>query len=554
MKSSEIDYVAVGGADEIGMNMYLYGCRDAARRRWIAVDCGIAFGDPETTPGIETIVPNPIFLDRSDEIVEALILTHGHEDHIGALAELWPRIGRPPILATKFAAELARRKLAEAGYAEKGCVVEAETGKEISAGPFSVTFYAVDHSIPNSNLLSIRTPEGIIVHSGDFRSSAPANSDRESQLRALGDEGVICLSCESTNIFEAGDETEEEQLLSRIEGIINRCTGAVAATTFASNVRRLRTLAQAAAACDRQIVVIGRAMLRMLDVAQTTGTCDGLPEWTPKLASDSERSKLFYLVTGSQGEPRSVLTRVAEGQHPELKLVEGDTVLYSSSTIPGNERAVHRVQNALVRRGIQVVDGEAAGIHISGHAGYRELRRLYEILRPNASIPIHGEARHLFEHSRRAREWGIRNVMIAPNGSVLRISRNDIRRGPKLECNRIYREGRLLLPEGLGVIKERRWMSQTGHVAVSLVLDERGTLLSPPLVESRGAPLEDAGWNDSLPDMISLEVERAVERLSRAARTDEDRLEQAARKATHRVCRTYWGRRPVVTVLPSYIE
>lgn len=551
---SGVVYVAVGGADEIGMNMYLYGWGEGRDRKWIVVDCGIAFGDPDRTPGVETMSPDPVFLAETGQSVEAIFITHGHLDHLGALGDLWPRLGKPPIYATTFAAEVAREVMSESAGGEAASITVVADSAPVQAGPFTVGFHRVVHSIPDSALLSIRTPEGLIVHSGDFRTPAPAGSGEEAVLRAFGDEGVICLNCESTNIFEPGDDRFEEDLLPRLIEVIGGCDGAVAATTFASNVHRLRTLARAGNACGRRIIVVGRSMRRMLEIAGRTGVAEGMPEWSTEVDNAGNRAELLYLVTGSQGEPRSALARVAEGSHPELRLVPGDTVLLSSSIIPGNERAVHRVLNALAIQGVEAVEGEAEGLHVSGHAGHLGLRRLYELLRPRAAVPIHGEPRHLRRHAMLAREWGAARTLIARNGVPVRIEADALTAGTPLACRRLYREGKLLLPEGQGVIRERRRMSDAGHVAVSIVFDERGVLLVPPRVETRGAPGAETEFGEGLAEAIENAAERALETLSRRGRLEEESVIVAIRRAVNRVARDRWGKRPEITVMPSYLE
>ena len=551
----DLRYVAVGGADEIGMNFYAYGYGTDRKRNWIVADCGVAFGDSDTTPGVETVLPDPRFLYEDSENLLAVFITHAHEDHIGAVADLWSRLGRPPVHATPFAAAVASRKFLDAGH-NPAQILQVETpGQAVTAGDFSVTFHEIEHSVPGSNLLEIRTPEGIIVHSGDFRTAPAPGSQLEDRLHKLGQEGVLCLACESTNIFEPGEGFGEADLRPRIEELLRASPRAVAATTFGSNVQRMVTLAGAAEDCGRKVFVAGRAMDRMLAVARETTDLVGFPTVPPGEAEKTPHAQRLYLVTGSQGEPRAALSRIAEGSHPEINLGKGDTVLYASSTIPGNQRAVHRVQNALVRRGIKVIDGELAGIHVSGHAGYDEVRHLYSLLKPRISIPIHGEARHLAEHAERAGEWGTEQVALAPNGTELRISaEKGVERVGQRACGRIYREGKLLLPAGRGVIRDRLRMAESGHVSVALVFDESRSLLEAPLVGLRGAPLEDPGWPDALDMMISEAVEKAVDRLSHAKRASEAAVEECVREMTLRVTRQRWGRRPAVTVLPTWLE
>ena len=542
MTTDTIHFVAAGGANEIGLNMYLYGQGRKGKRRWIAVDCGIDFGDAAMTPGVERMLPDPVFLREDGHRLEGVFLTHAHEDHVGAMADMWERIGSPPMYATAFAAEVLRRKFGETGRGGRPPIHQVAPGEPVACGGFEVAFHPVRHSIPDASLLSLRSPAGLVIHSGDFRALDP---ETETVLEAFGREGVLCLACESTNVFEPGDEVDEPAIGRAVEALARTAKGAVIATTFGSNVARLVTLARAAEAAGRQVVVTGRAMLRMLDVARTTGLDGEMPAWSGSAPERAARKRLFYLVTGSQGEQRAVMSRIAQGSHAEISVEKGDLVLFSSSTVPGNERAVHRVHNQLVLRGARVVGGEAAGIHASGHAGTRDLRRLYELLRPEISIPIHGEPRHRVEHAERAREWGARKTVLAGNGEWVRIAGGEARRHGEVECRRLYCEGKLLLPEGLGVIRERRRMAECGHVAVAVVQNRRGRLMASPLVDMRGAPAID----ESLPDLVGDAVEDALDGLSAKRAGDEAEVERVVTSAVLRTAQQHWGRRPLVSVL-----
>ncbi len=553
MTVESIRYVAAGGADEIGMNMYLYGYGGSHDCRWIAVDCGINFGDPELAPGVERILPDPVFLRQPGHHLDAVFLTHAHEDHIGAMADLWERLGSPRMYATAFAAEVLRRKFAEAGRVGRIPLEEIALGEPVDCGAFEVAFHPVQHSIPDASLLSIRSPAGLVIHSGDFRCVSGGEEGVEEALTAFGNEGVLCLACESTNIFEPGDDLGEDEIGTAVEDLARAARGAVIATTFGSNVQRLETLAIAARNSGRQVVVVGRAMLRMLDVARTTGMDQRMPKWRGSAPEGAARKRLFFLVTGSQGEARAVMSRISRGSHPEVAVEEGDLVLFSSSTVPGNERAVHRVLNRLVLRGARVVEGESAGIHASGHAGTRELKRLYQLLKPRVAIPIHGEPRHRVEHADRAREWGVTHAVLAGNGEEVTIGEDGATRTGELACGRLYCEGKLLLPEGLGVMRERRRMAEAGHVAVSVVQNARGKLLSSPLIDMRGAPAEDSALPDTLPDLVADSVEEALDRLPSGRSREEAEVERVVTSAVVRTTQQHWGRRPLVSVLVTRI-
>jgi len=557
MSKSSLRYVAVGGADEIGMNFYFYGHGAPGDIRWIAVDCGINFGDPETVPGVERILPDARFLAEPGHRLEGVFLTHAHEDHVGAMADLWPRIGRPPMFATRFAAEVLRRKFRESPSGDAVPLTEAKPLVPVDCGPFSVAFHPVEHSIPDSHLLAIRSPAGLVVHSGDFRALPRGREER--RLRALGDEGVLCLACESTNVFEAGEKITEAEIQASVRGLVAGAEGAVIATTFGSNVRRLETLARAASEAGREVVVSGRAMLRMLDVAEATGLGEDMPPWGEAAPPRLPRSRLFHLVTGSQGEDRAVMSRIARNDYPGIRVERGDLVLFSSSTVPGNERAVHRVQNRLVMLGADVVTRESAGIHLSGHAGRQQLKKLHALLRPKIALPIHGEPRHRVEHARLARLWGAGETVLAANGDVWELGPDGAAPAGRLACGRLFCEGRLLLPEGQGVLRERRRMAASGHASVSIVQDGRGRLLADPAVELHGAPLEDPGWSDSLPDLLFDAVCDALERTPRRGRSgrgapSEEEVESAVVSAVLQATKRLWGRTPLVSVLVTRVD
>ena len=386
------------------------------------------------------------------------------------------------------------------------------------------------------------------MHSGDFRSLSGAGAAGEAVLKALGKEGVLCLACESTNVFEDGDDADEDGIGRGVEELISGVEGAVIATTFGSNVRRLETLARAARNCGRDVVVVGRAMLRMLDIAAATGLSRDMPRWTGSAPEGASRERLFFLVTGSQGEANAVMSRIARGSHSDVSAEPGDCVLFSSSTVPGNEKAVHRVHNRLVLRGARVVEGERLGLHASGHAGKREMRRLYGLLKPQIAIPIHGEPRHRAEHAERAREWGAREAILAGNGEAVEIAPEGAARVGAVDCGRLYCEGKLLLPEGQGVMRERRRMAESGHVAVSVVQNGRGRLLAPPLVDIRGAPAEDPALPNTLADLVGDAVEDVLDRLPPDRSRDEEGVERAVTSAVTRTAQHHWGRRPLVSV------
>lgn len=551
--TAQLVYVPLGGAGEIGMNCYLYGYGPARSRRWIMVDCGIGFGDMDSSPGIELMLPDIRFaLDNRDRL-EAIFITHAHEDHVGGVARLWNQL-RVPVYATRFTAEIARRKMQEENLSPKAIKTVA-FGERVAAGPFSVEYLHQTHSTLESGALAIRTDKGTVLHTGDFKLDpeplvgAPADL---APFEALGREGVLAMTCDSTNVFSAGHTTSEGSLRPHIERVIAGCGGAVAATSFASNVVRLRTLAEAAVANDRAVVVIGRAMRRMIEVAIETRVIDGFPEVVPEdRASDIPARHLFYLVTGSQGEHRAALARIAAGTHPSVSLGEGDTVLFSARTIPGNETEIYRVYNRLSERGVRVVDADMEPIHTSGHAYRDEMRAMYEAVRPRIALPMHGEHRHLVEHAKSAREWGVPQAVVAPNGSLVALDANRPVVIDEVATGRVYLDGTAYVGAMDGVVRDRLKLARQGHAIVALVVDEDGDLIADPEVRIVGGPDTEAV---PLSDLVAEAVDRAMDGASKKDKRSDEALEQLAARVARQVCMNHWGKKPVTTIIVTRLE
>src|SRR5271165_5874550 len=419
---SEFVFAALGGLGEIGMNCALYGYGPPKARKWLMVDLGVAFGGDEL-PGVDLIMPDVGFIERVRKDLVGIIITHAHEDHIGALAELWPMLG-VTVYMSPFAAGLAEaRRLGEPG-APKIPIQFVGAGKRLRIGPFDVEFVAVAHSIPESMALAIRTPAGLVVHSGDWKIDptpmigVPTD---EARLRALGDEGVLGLVCDSTNVLREGESPSERDVAAVLKDLIGRAKGRVVVTTFASNVARLRAAAEAGFAAGRQVCILGRAMERVVAVARECGMLDGVPQLLGMDAFDRlPRDKVLALATGSQGESRAALARMSEDEHPTAELTSGDTVIFSSRTIPGNEKAVGKLVNAFATAGVEVITDRHALVHVSGHPRRAELAQLYAWLRPAIAVPAHGEPLHLTEHATFARAQGVQQVLRAFNGDLVR--------------------------------------------------------------------------------------------------------------------------------------
>lgn len=552
----ELVYLALGGAGEIGMNCYLYGYGAGRSRRWIVVDFGLGFGDMETAPGVEVVVPDVAFLVQERERIDGIVITHAHEDHIGALQHLWDRV-RVPVYARPFTAEVIRRSMGEAGHDIKA-IRQVALDQRVSIGPFEVEWFPVTHSIPEASCLAIRTPAGTVVHSGDFKlDPVPLLGDPIDMgvFDRLGAEGVLALTCDSTNVFLAGAAGSEADIVANLERVIREAPRAVAATTFASNVARLKTLANAAQASGRSIVVVGRAMRRMIEIATQTGQLTDFPRTVSEdQAKQIPPENLFYLVTGSQGEGRAALARIAAGTHPTVTLKEGDTVLFSSKTIPGNEAGIYRLYNRLSENGVRVVDGDMERIHVSGHARRGDLERVYMALKPRVAVPNHGEHRHLVEHAAWARRWGVAEAVVAPNGAMVRLDGN--RPGPveHVETGRTYIDGAAKIGAMDGVIRERLKMARQGVIICSLVLDDAGDLLADPDVRCLGAPKDGEGWTAPLEEMIADAVDDALEEMPSKARRNDSGVEEAASRAIRRVAGRYLGKRPVLSVMITRLE
>ena len=554
--SGELVYLALGGAGEIGMNCYLYGYGAGAGRRWIMVDLGIGFGDMETAPGVEVVVPDLEFIIEQSDRLDAIFLTHAHEDHVGAIPHLWDRLNAP-IYARPFTAEIVRRKMTEAGL-ETDALRECTLGERYQAGAFSIEFLPVTHSVPEASSLVIRSPSGTIVHTGDFKLDPEPQMGAPVELaplKALGDEGVLALTCDSTNVFLDGVSGSEAEIIPNIERVMASCPRAVAATTFASNVARLRTLAVAAENVGRTTVIAGRAMKRMIEVAVETGLLTDFPRTASEEDAKSiPAENLFYLVTGSQGENRAALARIAGGTHPMVSLSEGDTVLFSSKTIPGNEAGIYRLYNRLSEQGIRVIDGEMERIHVSGHARRGDLERIYGAVKPKVAVPLHGEHRHLVEHAAWAEKWGASNSVVAPNGTMVRLDGNAVGTVEYVETGRVFIDGHAHVGAMDGVIRERLKMARQGQVIAALVVDEDGDLLADPQVRCLGAPKDGVDFRAPLDEMIAEEIDIEIDGAPAKTRRTATGLEELTGRAIRRVTGKVWGKRPVVTVLVTRLE
>jgi ribonuclease J len=547
--NQELVFAPLGGVGEIGMNLSIYGVGDERRRTWLAIDLGVSFASEEHLPGIDLILPDIRYLVEERKNLAGLVLTHAHEDHYGALIELWPRL-KVPIFATPFTAALLAAKRASEPGASEIPVTIIPVGGRFTAGPFDVELVTMAHSIPESNALIIRTPGGTVLHTGDWKiDPTPVLGDRtdEQKLRALGAEGCLALIGDSTNAVREGRSPSEAEVGKTIAEIIKNARGRVAVTTFASNVGRLRSVADAAKAAGREVVVIGRAMERVAQIARETGYFDGVQDFRPMDAYGYlPPNKVVALCTGSQGEPRAALSRIAEDQHPEVTLSRGDTVVYSARTIPGNEKAVGRVINLLIEQGIEVITDRTHLVHVSGHPRRAELEDLIGWVKPKILIPVHGEALHLHEHAALARKCGVPEVLQCRNGDLMRLA-------PKaglideVPVGRLYKDGALLVEADARTVADRKRLSFAGTVSVALAVTDKGELVDDPSLDMIGIPERDREGG-SIHDAAYDAIVETIASLPRARKRDPDAIGEAVKRAVRAAVAQRWGKKPMCYV------
>jgi ribonuclease J len=548
--TNELVFVPLGGVGEIGMNMGLYGYGPPKNKKWILVDCGVTFGNSAETPGVDLILPDISFIEQLKPNVLAMLITHAHEDHYGAVLDLWPKL-KIPVVATPFTANLLSAKASGERHAPQVPVQVVQPGGKVAFGPFSIEFVPVAHSIPEANALAIRTPAGLVVHTGDWKidkKSATAGVTEEARFRALGDEGVIAVIGDSTNATRDGFSPSEVDVAQSVAELIRSAPARVAVTTFASHIPRLRTVAEAALAAGREVVVVGRAMERTVAVARETGWLDGVPDFrSPDIFGYLPPDKALLLLTGSQGEQRAALARISNNDHPEISLSRGDRVIFSSRTIPGNEREVNRIINALIDAGIEVITDNDFLVHVSGHPRRGEMKELYSWLRPQAVVPVHGEALHLHAHEQLAREIGVPNIGRVRNGQILRLFPGAPEVIGKAPSGRTFKDGNLLLPNEEPV-RERRRLAFAGIVSVAIALDGRGEIIGDPEIDLSGLPGVD-GEGEKMEDIVHDAVLDVVETLPKARRRDRDFVADVIKRAIRAEINAAWGKKPFCHVL-----
>jgi len=545
----ELVFAPLGGVGEIGMNLSIYGLGTERRRQWLAVDLGVSFAAEEHLPGVDLILPDIRYLEAERKNLAGIVITHAHEDHFGALLELWPRL-KVPVFATPFtAALLEAKRRGEPGTPEIPVTI-VPVGGRFKAGPFDVELVTMAHSIPEANALIIRTPLGNVLHTGDWKiDPTPILGDRtdEAKLHALGEEGCLAVVGDSTNAIRDGRSPSEADVARSIADLIKNARGRVAVTTFASNVGRLRAVAEAARAADREVVVVGRAMERTVQIARELGYFDGVQDFRPMDAYGYlPPNKVVALCTGSQGEPRAALSRIAEDQHPEITFSRGDTVIYSARTIPGNEKAVGRVMNLLIDQGVEIITDRTHLVHVSGHPRRAEVEELLGWVKPRIVVPVHGEALHLSEHAALARRCGVKEVIRCRNGDLVRLT-PDARVIDEVPAGRVYKDGALLVEAVARTVADRKRLSFSGAVSVAIALTDKGEMADDPSVDLLGIPERDRAGG-FMHEIVFDAVVQTFDSLPRGKRRDPDAVAEAVRRAVRAAVNERWDKKPMCHV------
>jgi len=543
-RDDELVLLPLGGAGEIGMNFNAYGFGPPDDRKWIVVDCGVLFGRETTTPGIDLIMPDIRFLAEQRENVLAMVLTHAHEDHIGAIPHLLPML-RCPIYATEFTARLIDMKLEEAGHRDR--TRRVKLGGHLDIGPFGIDFVSITHSIPEPNALAIRTPLGTVVHTGDWKIDPDPMVGETTNINAfmkLGDEGVLATVCDSTNALVQGHSGSEARVRQALSALIGSLAGRVAVTAFASNVARLDSVAKAAREHGREIALVGYSMHKIVGAARDSGYLGDFPRVIDEAdAAQLPARRVLYLCTGSQGEPRAALSRIAAGQHPNVSLGKGDAVIFSSRIIPGNELGIFELQNNLAALGVEVLTEQDHFVHVSGHPCRDELAEMYRWTRPKVAVPVHGELRHMSEHARLAKSLQVPQAVVIQNGHMLRLAPGPAQLVDEVPSGRIFLDGRVLVEEGAGYARARRALGYAGLIAITLVLDSKGRVATEPSIII-----------DGIPEPVHAAIRDATDAaIKRHKKGDEDALKENVRRAARRAANDAWGKKPVTRVEIVYL-
>jgi ribonuclease J len=547
----ELVFLPLGGSGEIGMNLNAYGYGPPDARKWIVVDIGVTFGREDTTPGVDLILPDPTYLEEERDNILAIVLTHAHEDHIGALGWLWPRL-KAPVYATPFTAALVREKLKEQGLLEKVSLTEIPLKGKLTLGPFDIDFVTLTHSIPEPNGLAIRTPLGLVWHTGDWKIDPDpliGETTDEAKLRAMAEEGVLAMVCDSTNVFVEGTAGSEGDVRTKLTEVIAGCKGRVAVTAFASNVARVETALKAAKACGRTPCLVGRSMHRIFNAAQSVGMLQDVPHVIDEDEAGSlDPEHVLYLCTGSQGEARAALSRIARGEHRHVSLKEGDTVIFSSRVIPGNEAAIHDLQNAFLEKGVELITADDHFVHVSGHPARDELRQMYQWARPRIAVPVHGEKRHIREHVKLAQDMQVPEQIAPKNGDLIRLAPGPVALIDEVPAGRLFVDGNTIVEAEDDALKDRKRLAAEGSVHVSVAVSGKNAILAGPTVNARGLSMEDEEDFELALEELERAGQAAFTKLNHSERGDDDLVETAIMRAVRKAAERLWRKRPLVDV------
>ncbi len=556
-QQDEFVFLPLGGSGEIGMNLNLFGYGPPHNRKWIIVDIGVTFGDL-ATPGVEIIMPDTEFIEEYTDNLLGIVLTHAHEDHMGALARLWPRL-KCPVYATPFTMYLVKDRLGEFGLIDDVELHEMPLKSRFELGPFDLEYVTITHSIPEPNGLAIRTPAGLVFHTGDWKIDEEpqiGESIDTEALEQIRDEGVLAMICDSTNALSPGRAGSEGDVREELIKLVGEYKGrGVAVASFASNVARLESIMLAAKENERVVCLVGRSMRRMVGAARSVGI---LSDIGPIIDEDEAQAlpsgNVLYLCTGSQGESRAALSRIANGERRSVKFHKGDVVIFSSKVIPGNEKGIFRLQNALAEDGVEIVTEKDRPIHVSGHPYQDELKQMYEWVKPHIAVPVHGERRHLIEHARLAKSWGVKHAMDPHNGEMIKLSRDGAEVVDIVPHGRLHEDSGIIVSAANEGIRLRRKMAYAGHISVSLVYNSKGKIISGPEPRISGFPDGRNGeYMDELLDLVADTAEAAFKKIPSKARQDEDLVEERLRSKVKKTIANKTDKRAVVEITAHLI-
>ena len=544
----ELLFCPLGGSGEIGMNLNLYAYGKTENQKWIIVDVGVTFAD-DSIPGVDLIYPDPGFIvDKRDDVL-GIILTHAHEDHIGAVAHIWPKL-KCNIYATPFTAVLVREKFKEKKIDITPNLIIVELNGILNLDPFKIEFVTLTHSILEPNGLKINTPSGTILHTGDWKCDPNpliGNKIDESKLKKIGDEGVLAMVCDSTNVFSAGRSGSEMDVRNNMLKVIDRLNKRVIVTSFASNVARMESVFYCAEKTDRQIALVGRSMHRIFKAARECGYLKNIIEpIDAREAKNISREKIIYLCTGSQGEPMGAMMRIANYIHPDVFIEKGDAVIFSSKIIPGNEKKLYKLHNQLVKEGIEVISEDNEFIHVSGHPNREDLKDMYNWVRPKSIIPVHGEHRHMIEHAKFAKEMQIPYTVKVENGDIVKLFPGDKPQVfDKAPSGRLYVDGNVAVEEDSRSIKERRNISANGILDVTILVTPKGNIHNKPILNYSGLPID----ND---EEYQYELENIIEKTARSFslnnQKQKDNIIDAIKISCRKITRDITGKKPLTSI------